>query len=103
LKAADVAVRMLGDPMSFWRDSMPKGMMLRSPWHATHIADPLRQYSLDVFARRHGIAPVRSQLPLAQFLRYGRVVSAAGGAGGRCPQGGAGRARERGISSPARG
>jgi len=71
LKAAAVAVRIFGDPMSFWRDNMPKGMRLRSPWNATHIADPLGQFSLDVFAHRHGIAPVRNQLPLAQFLRYG--------------------------------
>ncbi len=71
LNAAAVAVRAFGDPMSFWRDNMPKGMMLRSPWIATHIADPRGQFSLDVFARRHEIAPVPGQLPLAQFLRYG--------------------------------
>src|SRR5262249_44617757 len=56
---------------SFWRDNMPEGMLLRSPWGATHIPDPHGQFSLDVFAGRHGIAPVPGQLPLAQFLRYG--------------------------------
>jgi cation diffusion facilitator CzcD-associated flavoprotein CzcO len=56
--------------MSFWREPMPKGMRLRSPWVATHIADPEKRYTLDVFAGRHGIAR-QEQLPIEQFVRYG--------------------------------
>ena len=37
LRDARIGVRVFGDPMSFWRDHMPKGMKLRSPWCATHI------------------------------------------------------------------
>ncbi len=32
LKAAHIDFRIFGDPMSFWRDHMPAGMMLRSGW-----------------------------------------------------------------------
>ena len=70
LKAAKIDTRMFGRPMSFWREHMPSGMRLRSPWIATHIADPERQFSLDVYASRHGIAR-QEQLPLDEFVHYG--------------------------------
>jgi FAD-dependent urate hydroxylase len=70
LTAASLGTRVLGRPMSFWREHMPKGMRLRSPWIATHIADPERRYSLDVFAGRHGIAR-QEQMPIEQFVQYG--------------------------------
>ena len=31
LKAAAIATRVFGQPMSFWRDNMPRGMRLQSP------------------------------------------------------------------------
>src|SRR5216684_2298166 len=49
LKAAGLGTRAFGDPMSSWRNSMPKGMKLLSPWSATHIADPAKRFSLDRF------------------------------------------------------
>ena len=70
LRAARIATRVFGKPMSFWRESMPKGMKLRSPWNATHIADPEGRFTLDAFVDRHGIAP-QDQLPLEQFVLYG--------------------------------
>jgi Pyridine nucleotide-disulphide oxidoreductase len=66
LRAAKIATRVFGKPMSFWRDNMPKGMRLRSPWIATHIADPEGRYSLDTF----GIEQ-QDQLPLERFVGYG--------------------------------
>ncbi len=71
LKAAEIATRVFGVPMSFWRDSMPKGMKLQSSWAASHIADPQRRFSLDAFAHQHGLEPVEEQQPLEQFVRYG--------------------------------
>ena len=71
LKAAEIATRVFGVPMSFWRDSMPKGMKLQSSWAASHIADPQRRFSLDAFAHQHGLEPVKEQQPLEQFVRYG--------------------------------
>jgi hypothetical protein len=37
---AGLQTRVFGEPMSFWKQNMPAGMFLRSPWSATHIADP---------------------------------------------------------------
>jgi cation diffusion facilitator CzcD-associated flavoprotein CzcO len=71
LTDAGIGVRVFGDPMSFWRDNMPKGMKLRSPWHATHIADPHKTFSLDAFVGRREIDPVPDQQPLEHFVRYG--------------------------------
>jgi FAD-dependent urate hydroxylase len=51
LSAANVSIRVFGEAMSFWRRHMPKGMKLRSPWIATHIADPLDRYRLDDYFR----------------------------------------------------
>jgi cation diffusion facilitator CzcD-associated flavoprotein CzcO len=70
LKAAGVETLVLGEPMAFWRRHMPKGMMLRSPWRATHISSPSGALSLDAYAAAHGIAADRL-LPLEDFVGYG--------------------------------
>ncbi len=70
LRAASVPVRIFGDALSFWRDNMPLGMKLRSPWAATHIADPRGQHTLDDYHRQAGIA-VPKLLPVEDFIDYG--------------------------------
>jgi hypothetical protein len=70
LKAAGVDTRIFGRPMSFWREHMPAGMRLRSPWIATDIADPGKRFSLDVFAQLAAFAP-QDQLPIERFVQYG--------------------------------
>ena len=47
LRAAGIATRVFGEPMAFWRHNMPDGMKLRSPWIATHIAEPRHRFTLD--------------------------------------------------------
>ncbi len=62
-------VRVFGEPMSFWRQ-MPVGMLLRSNWTATHIADPNRSLTLEAYqaaSGNHLAAPV----PLDRFVHYG--------------------------------
>ena len=59
-----------GDPMAFWRDQMPTGMLLRSSPRASSIADPERRYTLASWASAHG-KPVRRPVPLEDFLAYG--------------------------------
>ena len=49
LRAANIETLIFGEAMSFWQQHMPKGMKLRSPWHATHLAGPHRSWSLDVY------------------------------------------------------
>jgi hypothetical protein len=69
LKAAKVDALALGRPMSFWREHMPKGMRLRSPWVASHFSDPDRAFSLDAYAARE--RALSAPVPLDDFVRYG--------------------------------
>jgi hypothetical protein len=70
LKHAGVSTRIFGEPLSFWRAHMPKGMKLRSPWRATHLSHPDRSLSLDAYALAHGLDR-GGPLPLEDFLAYG--------------------------------
>jgi FAD-dependent urate hydroxylase len=72
LRRAGEEVRVFGDPMSFWR-TMPAGMLLRSNWTATCIAEYDGPLSLDAY-----LAETRSELhrpvPLDRFIDYGLWV-----------------------------
>jgi cation diffusion facilitator CzcD-associated flavoprotein CzcO len=70
LDHAGFATRVFGEPMGFWRRNMPKGMMLRSPWHGTHISSPDSSHSLDVYAIAHDVDDEKL-LPLENFVDYG--------------------------------
>jgi hypothetical protein len=70
LREAGVDVIVFGDTMSFWRKSMPEGMKLRSPWNATHIADPNGSYTLDTYANSRRM-PRGYPVPLEDFVEYG--------------------------------
>ena len=72
LRRAGVDVRILGDPMSFWR-GMPKGMVLRSSWTATCIAAPGGPLSLESYRDAVG-TQVDRPVPLANFIDYGMWV-----------------------------
>ena len=71
LRDAGVETRIFGEPMSFWRDHMPRGMLLRSRWRSSHIADPRRSLGLDGFEREREIE-LPDHLPLEDFIDYGR-------------------------------
>jgi len=72
LRRAGVDVRVFGDPMSFWR-GMPAGMLLRSNWTATCIADFQGPLSLDAYCAAEGTR-VGKPVPLARFIEYGTWV-----------------------------
>src|SRR3981081_3625748 len=62
-------VHTFGEPMSFWERNMPRGMLLRSGWTASHIADPDQSLTLDAYrtaSRKHFSSPV----PLDRFVDY---------------------------------
>lgn len=62
---------MFGEPKAFWERHMPAGMLLRSNWTATQIADPTRSLTLEAYQRasgNHFSAPV----PLGRFVQYGQ-------------------------------
>ncbi|BAV45908.1 hypothetical protein MesoLj113a_40290 [Mesorhizobium sp. 113-1-2] len=75
LKAAGVDTLTFGGAMSFWRDHMPRGMRLRSPWHATYIGHTKGPLSLDSYAKVLGISP-REPLWLENFVDYGLWIQA---------------------------
>jgi hypothetical protein len=70
LRGAGANVHVLGKPMSFWMRHMPKGMRLRSPWAASHIADPAAALTLDEFERRRE-ERIERPVPLSDFVAYG--------------------------------
>jgi cation diffusion facilitator CzcD-associated flavoprotein CzcO len=63
--------RVFGEPMSFWQCNMPAGMLLRSPWDATHIADPQGTLTLDAYVAARG-NHLPAPIPLERFVDYGR-------------------------------
>src|SRR6266404_3323869 len=42
-------VHTFGEPMSFWEGNMPKGMLLRSGWAASHIAGPNESLTMEEY------------------------------------------------------
>lgn len=64
-------MRVFGEPMEFWQKNMPAGMFLRSPWEATHIADPNGNLSLDGYTAARKIQLSRP-ITLNSFIDYGR-------------------------------
>jgi hypothetical protein len=72
LRQVGVDVRILGDPMSFWR-TMPTGMLLRSNWTATCISDFRGPLSLDAYCATTGVH-FDKPVPLKRFIEYGTWV-----------------------------
>jgi hypothetical protein len=72
LRRAGVETRIIGDPMSFWR-TMPAGMLLRSNWTATCIAEYRGPLSLDAYLEATGLLFGRP-VPLDRFIGYGDWV-----------------------------
>lgn len=71
LRAAGIATRVFGEPMAFWRHNMPDGMKLRSPWIATHIAEPRHRFTLDDYYSEADMQRP-TLLPVENFIDYGR-------------------------------
>jgi FAD-dependent urate hydroxylase len=70
LLRAGVSTRVFGETMSFWRQHMPAGMLLRSEWDGSSIAGPGKAWSLDQFESENGLTLSR-RLPLTDFIAYG--------------------------------
>jgi thioredoxin reductase len=69
IKGLDVHV--FGEAMSFWERHMPAGMLLRSNWTATQIADPGDALTLEAFRTVSG-NHLSHPVPLDRFVRYGQ-------------------------------
>jgi thioredoxin reductase len=70
LRATGVNPRVFGSPMAFWKNQMPRGMLLRSAWDASHIGDPMNALSLNTYQAKLG-APITRPVPLERFIDYG--------------------------------
>jgi cation diffusion facilitator CzcD-associated flavoprotein CzcO len=73
LRSAGVRTVSFGQPLEFWQQQMPAGMLLRSRKRSSNIADPQR--SLTIADYEHAVgrrprAPLES-LPLEDFVEYG--------------------------------
>jgi FAD-dependent urate hydroxylase len=71
LKASGLAVRLFGEPMDFWANKMPEGMLLRSPRAASSIADPAAAFTLEAYEQASGTKP-SAPVSLETFVQYGR-------------------------------
>jgi FAD-dependent urate hydroxylase len=73
LRSAGIETRLFGEPMSFWADHMPKGMVLRSPRSASSIGHPEDLLTLEAFEHARGRRPAPdTAIPLEDFVAYGR-------------------------------
>lgn len=70
LRSTDLDVRVFGPPMSFWRERMPEGMLIRSPWVATSFTGAGTGLTLDDYERSLDRSLSR-RLPLNDFISYG--------------------------------
>lgn len=74
LWAKGIGVRLFGNPMAFWAEKMPEGMLLRSPRAASNIADPTDAFTLESYEMTFG-KPPSAPVPLETFVNYGKWFS----------------------------
>jgi hypothetical protein len=67
-------VRIFGEPMEFWANGMPAGMLLRSPREASTISDPGSNLTLEAYEEASQTAPVK-RVAWETFVNYGRWFS----------------------------
>jgi cation diffusion facilitator CzcD-associated flavoprotein CzcO len=67
---AGVETRVFGRPMSFWAEQMPAGLLLRSSWEASQIADRHGDLTLAAYQADTG-ASFSAPVPLSHFVEYG--------------------------------
>lgn len=79
LHARGVSTQVFGVPMDFWSSQMPVGMLLRSPYRASHLTSPGRTLTLDKWAADQGTT-VKLPIPLEDFVAYGRWFAERSGA-----------------------
>ncbi len=70
LLAQGLKVAVFGKPLHFWRNHMPRGMLLRSYWWATNLSHPQGKYGFAQYFQEKGLAGI-DPLPISIFLDYG--------------------------------
>ncbi len=64
-------VATFGKPIYFWRNHMPKGMLLRSRWWASSLSDPAQQYVIARYFEAKGLTPM-DPVTIETFIDYGQ-------------------------------
>jgi thioredoxin reductase len=75
LSAANLNVRVFGQPMQFWRTNMPEGMVLKSEGFASNLWHPDGAFTLKDYCSERGL-PYRDSglpVPLQTFCDYGQA------------------------------
>ncbi len=77
LAASDLDVRVFGQSMKTWRDSMPSGMKLKSEGFASSLSDPAGRFTLGHYCREEGIAyaEIGWPVPVEVFAAYGQAFA----------------------------
>jgi hypothetical protein len=70
LRHAGISARVFGEPMSFWREHMPKGMRIRSPERATDLSSPDGGHSFKAYMAMQQ-SRAEWPIPLECFVGYG--------------------------------
>ncbi len=70
LRDLGVPTTTFGEPLSFWKNTMPAGMLLRSATWATNISSPRGELGLSRWSNEGGLKLPRD-LPLESFVEYG--------------------------------
>jgi lysine/ornithine N-monooxygenase len=75
LGAKDVEHRIIGDPMQFWTERMPKGMLLKSDGFASTLYDPKAEFTIGRYCEDNGIdyADLGTPVRIEDFCTYGRA------------------------------
>ncbi len=60
-----------GEPMNFWANGMPAGMLLRSPREASTISDPRSAFTLEAYEAASGTKPAK-RVAWETFVAYGK-------------------------------
>jgi FAD-dependent urate hydroxylase len=70
LKHAGVDPYVFGQTMSFWKNNMPGGMLLRSKNEASNIAAPQKHLSIFAYQKALG-RKIADPVPIEDFIAYG--------------------------------
>ena len=74
LRARGVDHLVFGSPMATWRDSMPKGMLLKSDGFASSLYHPAGKLTLRQYCAEQNLpyADLNLPIPLETFVAYGQ-------------------------------
>ena len=75
LQAAHISFQVFGSTFHTWRNSMPKGMLLKSDGFASNLSDPAGELTLEKFCESRGLPYDHTRIPvqLQTFIDYGQA------------------------------